>query len=73
MPSEPRFSIVTCTWNSAATLGETLASLQDQTWRDFEHVFVDGGSNDATLDMLAAYARQQAASCATWAAGSAVP
>lgn len=55
MPNEPRFSIVTCTWNSAATLGDTLASLQSQTWRDFEHVFVDGGSGDATLDMLAAY------------------
>lgn len=59
MPAEPRFSIVTCTWNSAATLGETLASLQSQSWRDFEHVFVDGGSNDATLDMLAAYAREE--------------
>ena len=55
MPNEPRFSIVTCTWNSAATLGDTLASLQTQTWRDFEHVFVDGGSVDGTLDMLAAY------------------
>ena len=55
MPNEPRFSIVTCTWNSAATLGDTLASLQNQTWRDFEHVFVDGGSVDGTLDMLAAY------------------
>ena len=55
MQNEPRFSIVTCTWNSAATLGDTLASLQAQTWRDFEHIFVDGGSLDGTLDMLAAY------------------
>lgn len=54
MPASPRFSIVTCTWNSAATLGETLASLHAQTCRDFEHIFVDGGSSDATLDMLAA-------------------
>jgi glycosyltransferase involved in cell wall biosynthesis len=55
MPSEPRFSIVTCTWNSAATLGDTLASLQSQSFRDFEHIFVDGGSSDGTLDLLAAY------------------
>jgi len=55
MKNEPRFSIVTCTWNSAATLGDTLASLQAQTWRDFEHIFVDGGSRDGTLDLLAAY------------------
>lgn len=52
--SAPTFSIITCTWNSAATLGDTLASLHAQRWRDFEHVFVDGGSVDATLDMIAA-------------------
>lgn len=54
MPNDPRFSIVTCTWNSAATLGDTLDSLRAQTCQDFEHVFVDGGSLDATLDMIAA-------------------
>lgn len=55
MPNPPTFSIVTCTWNSAATLADTLASVQAQTCRDLEHIFVDGGSRDATLDMLAAY------------------
>ncbi|QNA91005.1 glycosyltransferase [Massilia sp. Dwa41.01b] len=42
-------------WNSAATLDDTLASLRAQTCQDFEHIFVDGGSTDGTLDMLAAY------------------
>ncbi|OON63810.1 hypothetical protein B0920_10805 [Massilia sp. KIM] len=55
MPNTPTFSIVTCTWNSAATLADTLASVQSQTCQDFEHIFVDGGSTDATLDMIAAY------------------
>ncbi|GAB3473771.1 hypothetical protein GCM10027321_47430 [Massilia terrae] len=55
MPTEPTFSIVTCTWNSAATLADTLASVQRQTCRDVEHIFVDGGSTDGTLDMIAAY------------------
>jgi glycosyltransferase involved in cell wall biosynthesis len=55
MPTTPTFSIVTCTWNSAATLGDTLASVRRQSCQDLEHVFVDGGSTDATLDMLAAY------------------
>ncbi|MDB5793347.1 MAG: hypothetical protein JWQ80_3371 [Massilia sp.] len=41
-------------WNSAATLGDTLGSLRAQTCRDFEHIFVDGGSVDATLDMIGA-------------------
>jgi glycosyltransferase involved in cell wall biosynthesis len=56
MPNAPKFSIVTCTWNSAATLADTLASVGAQTCQDFEHIFVDAGSTDATLDMLAAYA-----------------
>lgn len=55
MAAAPAFSIVTCTWNSAATLADTLASVQGQTLQDIEHVFVDGGSTDATLDMIAAY------------------
>jgi glycosyltransferase involved in cell wall biosynthesis len=55
MPNKPKFSIVTCTWNSAATLADTLASVQRQTCSDVEHIFVDGGSTDATLDMIAAY------------------
>lgn len=55
MLNKPRFSIVTCTWNSAATLADTLASVQRQTCQDVEHIFVDGGSTDGTLDMIAAY------------------
>jgi glycosyltransferase involved in cell wall biosynthesis len=55
MNSKPAFSIVTCTWNSAATLADTLASVRRQTCQDVEHIFVDGGSTDATLDMIAAY------------------
>lgn len=46
---------MTCTWNSAATLADTLASVQAQTCQAHEHIFVDAGSNDATLDLLAAY------------------
>jgi glycosyltransferase involved in cell wall biosynthesis len=53
--NKPAFSIVTCTWNSAATLADTLDSVQRQTCRDVEHIFVDGGSTDATLEMIAAY------------------
>jgi glycosyltransferase involved in cell wall biosynthesis len=55
MPTKPAFSIVTCTWNSAATLADTLASVRSQTCQDVEHIFVDGGSTDGTLEMLGAY------------------
>jgi glycosyltransferase involved in cell wall biosynthesis len=53
--SKPAFSIITCTWNSAATLADTLASVAAQTCRDVEHIFVDAGSTDATLALIAAY------------------
>jgi glycosyltransferase involved in cell wall biosynthesis len=55
MQNKPKFSIVTCTWNSAATLADTLASVRRQTCQDVEHIFVDGGSTDGTLDLIAAY------------------
>ena len=54
-PSRPRFSIVTCTWNSAATLADTLASVRSQTCQDLEHLFVDAGSTDATLALIEAH------------------
>jgi glycosyltransferase involved in cell wall biosynthesis len=55
MPNAPRFSIITCTRNSAATLPDTLASVLAQRCQDLEHIFVDAGSTDATLDLIAAY------------------
>ena len=50
----PDFSIITCTRNSAATLPQTLQSIQQQRGVSFEQVFVDGDSTDATLDLLRA-------------------
>ncbi len=48
-----KFSIITCTLNSEAWLAESIASVQAQRHRDFEQIFVDGGSTDGTLDMIA--------------------
>jgi len=49
-----RFSIVTCTRNSMATLEQTLQSLQMQQGVELELVFVDGHSTDGTLERLRA-------------------
>ncbi len=53
-----KFSIITPTYNSAATLGDTLRSIASQTYRDIEHVIVDGASQDDTLNIIDEYSHQ---------------
>ncbi len=50
----PRISVVIAAYNAAATLGETLRSLQAQTLRPLEIVVVDDGSTDDTWAVLEA-------------------
>jgi glycosyltransferase len=52
MLSTPVISIVTATWQCAATVGDCLRSVASQTWASREHVVIDGGSRDGTLDLL---------------------
>ena len=47
----PRFTIVTSTFNAAASLTRTARSLASQTCRDFEWVVVDGASTDGTPEV----------------------
>ena len=46
------FSIVTCTWNSEPHITQCMDSVGQQTYREFEQVFVDAGSDDGTLDRI---------------------
>lgn len=48
-----KISILTATYNALPGLRDTMASLASQTFRDFEHVVVDGRSTDGTQDWLA--------------------
>lgn len=57
----PKISIITVCFNSAKTLEDTLASVATQTWDDIEHIVIDGGSTDGTLDILRRRAPQLAA------------
>ena len=51
-----KLSVVTATYNSAQHLPRLIESLRGQTDPDFEWVVADGGSRDATLELLAATA-----------------
>jgi glycosyltransferase involved in cell wall biosynthesis len=52
MAGLPSISVITPTFNAAGTLEETLASLAAQDYAGLEHIVVDGGSTDGTLEIL---------------------
>jgi len=52
----PKFSVILPCYNAAATLPNTIATLQAQTLTDWEAICVDDGSTDASLATLTALA-----------------
>ena len=55
-----KLSIITITYNNADGLRKTLASVAAQTFRDFEHIIVDGGSTDGSVEIIRQYADSEA-------------
>lgn len=53
-----KVSIVTINYNNADGLRKTLASVASQTYRDIEHIIIDGGSTDGSVDVIKEYADQ---------------
>ena len=56
-----KLSIVTINYNNAEGLRKTLASVASQTYADIEHVIVDGGSTDGSVEIIREYARANGA------------
>ena len=52
-----KLSIVTINYNNAEGLRKTLASVAAQTYRDIEHIIIDGGSTDGSVDIIKEYVR----------------
>ena len=48
----PKISVVIAAYNAEATILETLQSLRQQTFTDFEIIVINDGSSDRTLDVL---------------------
>ena len=55
---EPKISIITITYNSDATIEETIRSVTMQDYPALEYVIIDGGSTDGTLDIIQKYRDQ---------------
>jgi glycosyltransferase involved in cell wall biosynthesis len=52
MSDLPLVSIVTPSLNQAETVTDTLRSVREQSYPNIEHIVVDGGSTDGTLEIL---------------------
>ncbi len=54
----PAVSVITPVWNAAATLAETVASVQAQSFPDWEMLLVDDGSGDGSRALAEGLAAQ---------------
>lgn len=53
---KPLISIITPSFNSESTIGDTLQSVSSQSYTNVEHIIIDGASRDRTLDVVAKFA-----------------
>ena len=49
-----KISIITVCYNAADSIGATLRSVRGQTYCDIQHIIIDGGSTDNTLEVVVA-------------------
>jgi len=50
-----KISIITAVYNGEQTIEECINSIINQTYKDIEHIIIDGGSTDGTLDVIKKY------------------
>ena len=54
----PLVSIITITLNSEKYLEDTIKSIQKQKMKNFEHIIIDGGSKDNTIDIIKKHSKK---------------
>jgi len=53
--NRPRVSVITASYNLANFVEETLRSVANQNYEEFEHIVIDGGSTDGSVDLIKKY------------------
>lgn len=52
---QPKFTIITITYNAAETIERTIESIVNQTYKNIEYIIIDGASTDDTLKKIEPY------------------
>jgi glycosyltransferase involved in cell wall biosynthesis len=60
MKETPALTVITPVYNGQRFIGSCLRSVIDQNCSDVEHLIIDGGSTDKTLDIIKQYAKYNA-------------
>ncbi len=53
-----KFSIITCTYNSEKYIRRNIDSIKNQSFKNFEHIFIDGFSSDKTTSIIKSYQKE---------------
>ena len=57
MAELPKISVITPSFNSVSTIAGTIQSMLNQDYENWEHIVVDGGSDDGTVAVLQRHPR----------------
>ena len=53
-----KISVITISYNAENTIEKTLKSIENQSYNNIEHIIIDGGSKDSTLEICNSFSQE---------------